>query len=53
MRYAVDGYGVLSWVIGGMIDKMCISLISKVYRAGQSGRSGIKIGPWSSPSIFP
>jgi hypothetical protein len=22
VRYAVDGYGVFSWVIGGMIDRM-------------------------------
>ncbi len=42
MRYAVDGYGVLSCVIGGMIDKMRISLISKVYRAGPPGRIGLR-----------
>src|ERR1700723_2539503 len=28
VRYAVDGYGVLSCVIGGMIDRMRTSLMS-------------------------
>ena len=27
MRYAVDGYGVLSWVIGGMIDRMRMAVV--------------------------
>src|ERR1700733_3965015 len=35
VRYAVDGYGVLSCVIGGMIDRMRISVIPKVYRVGR------------------
>jgi hypothetical protein len=29
VRYAVDGYGVLSCVIGGIIDRMRISLMSE------------------------
>ena len=29
VRYAVDGYGVLSCVIGGIIDRMRISVMSE------------------------
>ena len=36
MRYAVDGYGVLSCVIGGMIDRM------RRPDTGGSGEKGIE-----------
>src|SRR5271168_4040115 len=38
VRYAVDGYGVLSCVIGGMIDRMRTSVMSESISRWRAGR---------------
>jgi transmembrane sensor len=44
VRYAVDGYGVLSCVIGGMIDRMRNSLMSESISRWAASRIGIRGG---------
>src|ERR1700722_20438220 len=53
VRYAVEGYGVLSCVIGGIIDKICISVTAESISRYVARRIRLKIAQWSFPSIFP
>ncbi len=53
MRYAVDGYGVLSCVIGGMIDRMRTSVMRESISRWAARQDWIKIGSWSLPWMFP
>src|SRR5579859_380729 len=48
VRYAVDGYGVLSCVIGGMIDRMRSSVMSESISRGPALQDLVQDWPWNA-----
>jgi hypothetical protein len=53
VRYAVDGYGVFSCVIGGMIDRMRNSVMSESISRWAALRDWDYDWDMELPSIFP